>query len=257
MERRRGFTLIELLVVIAVIAILAAILFPVFAQARDKARQTACLSNLKQIGYALQMYLQDYDEHMPNCCWFARIWGDPRACQQDGITAATPKNTYLPAPRYPPRFIQDFLDPYLKNAEIWFCPSVGKDRYWADDTRTYATLGYNGTSYLWVHTAAPRAVPADPSWRDTILVSGLAVAAIPQPVEAAVVFDYPDYLPIQPCPKPIVENVQPAHAKGVNALYADCHARYTPFGDQPNGSRWGYPCDYDWGADYGWQGYFP
>jgi prepilin-type N-terminal cleavage/methylation domain-containing protein/prepilin-type processing-associated H-X9-DG protein len=60
-----GFTLIELLVVIAIISILAAILFPVFAQAREKARQTACLSNMKQLGLALQMYTQDYDEFFP------------------------------------------------------------------------------------------------------------------------------------------------------------------------------------------------
>ena len=62
---RRGFTLIELLVVIAIIAILAAILFPVFAQAREKARQTTCTSNMKQIGLALMLYLQDYDERFP------------------------------------------------------------------------------------------------------------------------------------------------------------------------------------------------
>lgn len=65
MTRRRGFTLIELLVVIAIIAILAAILFPVFAQARDKARQASCLSNLKQIGTAMMMYVQDYEETYP------------------------------------------------------------------------------------------------------------------------------------------------------------------------------------------------
>jgi prepilin-type N-terminal cleavage/methylation domain-containing protein/prepilin-type processing-associated H-X9-DG protein len=63
--RRRAFTLIELLVVIAIIAILAAILFPVFAQARDKARQAACLSNMKQIGNGLMMYTQDFDEILP------------------------------------------------------------------------------------------------------------------------------------------------------------------------------------------------
>src|SRR5437762_2363929 len=62
---RRGFTLIELFVVIAIIAILAAILFPVFSQARKKARQAACQSNLKQMGLAVKMYIQDYDETYP------------------------------------------------------------------------------------------------------------------------------------------------------------------------------------------------
>jgi len=64
--RREGFTLIELLVVIAIIAILAAILFPVFAQAREKARQTSCTSNLKQLGTAMMMYAHDYDESYPS-----------------------------------------------------------------------------------------------------------------------------------------------------------------------------------------------
>src|SRR5688500_9143161 len=62
---RRAFTLVELLVVIAIIAILAAILFPVFAQAREKARAAACLSNLKQLGLATAMYAQDHDELLP------------------------------------------------------------------------------------------------------------------------------------------------------------------------------------------------
>ncbi len=72
--RPTAFTLIELLVVIAIIAILAAILFPVFAQARAKGRQAACLSNEKQIGTAIMMYAQDYDERMPACYSWGLGW---------------------------------------------------------------------------------------------------------------------------------------------------------------------------------------
>jgi prepilin-type N-terminal cleavage/methylation domain-containing protein len=64
-DSRLGFTLIELLVVIAIIAILAAILFPVFSRARDKAQQAACISNLKQVGQAMGLYVDDYDETFP------------------------------------------------------------------------------------------------------------------------------------------------------------------------------------------------
>src|SRR5437660_7472718 len=72
-HRKAAFTLIELLVVIAIIVVIAAILFPVFAAARDKARQAACFSNLKQIGDALQMYLEDYDERLPAFCAQSRL----------------------------------------------------------------------------------------------------------------------------------------------------------------------------------------
>ena len=72
---REAFTLIELLVVIAIIAILAAILFPVFAQAREKARQTACLSNVKQLGLGVSMYGQDYDETFPIGAWSGVVNG--------------------------------------------------------------------------------------------------------------------------------------------------------------------------------------
>jgi len=93
--KRVGFTLIELLVVIAIIAILAAILFPVFAKAREKARQSSCASNLKQLGLALMQYAQDYDErypmmyrYMPDLYWWA-----------------------------------DVTQPYIKNYQLLVCPS--------------------------------------------------------------------------------------------------------------------------------------
>ena len=105
---RRGFTLIELLVVIAIIAILAAILFPVFARAREKARQTSCLSNVKELQLAILMYVQDYDEMFCLATNYA-VW----------------TRWYI------------LIDPYVKNMDIYRCPSLLR-------TRSYGWNIYGG-----------------------------------------------------------------------------------------------------------------
>lgn len=97
-RERQGFTLIELLVVIAIIAILAAILFPVFAQAREAARRTACLSNTKQMGVAFQMYAQDYDEVTPSVVHWS------------GAAEANEPDFWW------------IIQPYVKNTGIFYCP---------------------------------------------------------------------------------------------------------------------------------------
>ncbi|NLO04462.1 MAG: DUF1559 domain-containing protein [candidate division WS1 bacterium] len=116
---KRGFTLIELLVVIAIIAILAAILFPVFARAREKARQTSCLNNMKQLGLGMMMYAQDYDEIFPAM-----------------------SNGTMTTPAFPevPEFGHNgsgmwylswatVIYPYIKNVQIYRCPSTTYSQY--------------------------------------------------------------------------------------------------------------------------------
>lgn len=111
--RNRGFTLIELLVVIAIVAILAAMLFPVFSRAREKARQTACLSNLRQIGAAFALYVQDYDERLP----------DRRDLKRTLPEGFRPWTNWPPSD---PRagWAVPTLDPYLRNTAVWSCPSI-------------------------------------------------------------------------------------------------------------------------------------
>ena len=104
--RRTGFTLIELLVVIAIIAILAAILFPVFAKAREKARQSSCLSNMKQYNLGVMQYCQDYDETFPLF----------KADTSEG--------------RCPNNYWSVLIEPYVKNTQMFICPSAKAAIYW-------------------------------------------------------------------------------------------------------------------------------
>lgn len=115
-ERSKGFTLIELLVVIAIISILAAILFPVFARARENARRASCISNLKQMGLAVMMYTQDYDERYPEHL-------------NARLTTQTPPDGY-PWDSTGYWYWPQILYPYHKSTAIYFCPSSPDMRYY-------------------------------------------------------------------------------------------------------------------------------
>jgi prepilin-type N-terminal cleavage/methylation domain-containing protein/prepilin-type processing-associated H-X9-DG protein len=146
---RKGFTLIELLVVIAIIAILAAILFPVFAQARDKARQSACLSNAKQQALAFHMYAQDYDETT-----VPYYYGDWLPC-------CAKRGGHYPWPK--------LLVPYVKNKAVYTCPSLPganwdtlKDAYGAGEAYEFpSVIGYGLNPNVGGKSMAAIQVPAE------------------------------------------------------------------------------------------------
>lgn len=167
---KRGFTLIELLVVIAIIAILAAILFPVFGRAREAARATACKSNLKQIGSAMMMYGQDYDETL----FPYRTRAANPYTGQPGVSANASGRT----------FFNQLLQPYIKNDGVWKCPS--KPGAWVNVDPTNGAQGetepafssYGGQNSYAANTLF--CFPAD---------LGLSMAAFTYPADTAVLMD--------------------------------------------------------------------
>lgn len=144
---KRGFTLIELLVVIAIIAILAAILFPVFASAREKARQTACNSNSRQIAMAFYQYTMDYDEAFPieshgvNMC--GRVW-------------------------------VDFLEPYVKNGDVFFCPSIERR---VNPASAHCGANERARTAFWTNAYLHRFYPR--GWSNPAAFTPLTWASIP------------------------------------------------------------------------------
>jgi prepilin-type N-terminal cleavage/methylation domain-containing protein/prepilin-type processing-associated H-X9-DG protein len=146
LKKRTAFTLIELLVVIAIIAILAAILFPVFAQAREKARSASCLSNFKQIGTGLIMYIQDWDDNYPN----NRLFQYPGGAEGVGKLVTWKTATA----------------PYVKSIDVYRCPS-NKHNKEPDETKGDNAFGlpvfpisyaYNGSA-LWSAATTGTTIP--------------------------------------------------------------------------------------------------
>jgi len=125
---RRGFTLIELLVVIAIIAILAAILFPVFARAREKARQSSCLSNVKQLTIAMLQYVQDYDERFPG-------------------------HRFLVNAGY--GYWYQVITPYIKNDNVFDCPSYTGSNAISYGYNGYGTTAANGLGWRYASSSGP------------------------------------------------------------------------------------------------------
>ncbi len=207
---RKGFTLIELLVVIAIIAILAAILFPVFARAREKARQTSCLSNMKQIATATEMYTQDYDECYPISIYPSAV----------GVVT----------------FYHELM-PYMKNSQILECPSepkrIGMDELEAalgvPPVPGLTGTGFNGNYAIFEDGyTASSPNPITGEWGAVV-----SNAQLVYPAETFVMGDgeiASGYGDMDPFDSPVVG----AHNEGFNAAFADGHAKWIKCVEEPS-----------------------
>jgi len=226
-QSRKGFTLIELLVVIAIIAILAAILFPVFAQAREQARKASCLSNCKQLGLAMQMYAQDYDDMLPG-------WDNPQAHP----LAAQWQSWAIVIP---------LIDAYVKGTNVWFCPSAPRDAahlVGPKGQQFYESYGYNEYIYNSNHVVPPK---WSAKWNNLAALAGTQagvsnIAVLADCSFPAIFNDWGNYDGVKIKGDPAGFGIQrikysngwngsnPGSARhpdyGANVVFADMHAKY-------------------------------
>jgi len=212
--KRKAFTLIELLVVIAIISILAAILFPVFARARESARRTSCLSNLKQAGLATMMYVQDYDEFYPG------RYSRNNTTPPGGHDWSGTRNYW---------YWQQLLYPYTKNIQVFICPSSNNQNM-AGDLRAE---NYAANFYLFVEWNAPRiSMAAVQSASSTYMLMDSGQFAITAP--AAHTYNGGLYLPgmgtaggtCTGAGTHMNDCMNGRHFNGVNMAFADGHAKW-------------------------------
>jgi prepilin-type N-terminal cleavage/methylation domain-containing protein/prepilin-type processing-associated H-X9-DG protein len=206
-SKHKGFTLIELLVVIAIIAILAAILFPAFVKAREKAKQTACSSNLKQMGMAIAAYCQDYDDFMP----LANAWvADPNTGGYYVIWISE-------------------IHPYIagcawdgggpNTSKIFFCP--------ADDKEIVTYHEKNITNYMYQkYLGAMGWVPTKPEFSPRTLAKCQSPSTCTVIVEGKCKsYGYDPCFDVM-SPTAAVNLLDPRHNGGLNVLYADSHVKW-------------------------------
>ena len=220
-RRHAAFTLIELLVVIAIIAILAAILFPVFARAKEKARQTVCMSNMRQIGLALQLYLIDSNDYLPD-----------RRDLKDSLPGGwKPWTTW---PRSDPRsaWAMIVLRPYTKNDDIWICPTAKSVFEGAVQVEQAAFNGNITNYWMWRFDRPDDPMPLDNLWGKTPekAVSDLQRAnnpfiGVPDGVSDVEILVDP-YFPGTIPSTPERYRGKAVHFGGRNRVFLDTHAKF-------------------------------